>query len=339
MSTLIQEQVSLKRFNTFGIDVRAAWFANINTEADLQELLDNGDAKNIPMLVLGGGSNILFTHDFSGIVIKISIPGIDVVENDGDVFLTAGAGVVWNDLVIFAVEKGYAGLENLSLIPGTVGASPVQNIGAYGVELKDVFSSCTAVAVEDGTKKIFNYDDCAFGYRDSVFKGALQGKYIITSVTFKLSKSPMLNVQYGAIQSELTKRNILDPTIADISRIVAEIRQSKLPDPTTIGNAGSFFKNPIVGIETFEKLKNEHPDAVSFPAGENQFKLAAGWLIEQCGFKGLVDGQTGTWKNQALVLVNHGAATGPEVYSFSERIIQNVERKFGISLEREVNVL
>jgi UDP-N-acetylmuramate dehydrogenase len=339
MSTLIQEQVSLKRFNTFGIDVRAAMFANINTEADLQELLNNADAKNIPMLVLGGGSNILFTHDFSGLVVKISIPGIDVVENGDEVFLTAGAGVVWNDLVIFAVEKGYAGLENLSLIPGTVGASPVQNIGAYGVELKDVFSSCTAVAVEDGKKRTFYYDDCAFDYRDSVFKGRLRGKYIITSVTFKLSKSPMLNVQYGAIQSELERRNIHDPTITDISRIVAEIRQSKLPDPTTIGNAGSFFKNPIIGVETFEKLKNEHPDVVNFPVGNNQYKLAAGWLIEQCGFKGLVDGQTGTWKNQALVLVNHGAATGPEVYSFSERIIQKVEEEFGILLEREVNVL
>lgn len=339
MSTLLQEQVSLKRFNTFGIDVNAALFANIQTEAELKELLGDADAKNIPMLVLGGGSNILFTRDFDGLLIKVSIPGIEVSEMGDDVFLTSGAGVVWNDLVNFAVEKGYAGLENLSLIPGTVGASPVQNIGAYGVELKDVFSSCTALAVADGTKRTFTYDDCAFGYRDSIFKGTLQGKYIITSVTFKLSKSPMLNVQYGAIQSELANRNILNPTIADISRIVSEIRQSKLPDPSTIGNAGSFFKNPIIGAEAFQKLKNEHPDVVSFPVGESQFKLAAGWLIEQCGFKGKIVGQTGTWKNQALVLVNHGSATGAEVYSFSESIIKTVEKTFDIRLEREVNVL
>jgi UDP-N-acetylmuramate dehydrogenase len=339
MSTLIQEQVSLKRFNTFGIDVSAALFANIQTEEELKELLQNSDAKNIPMLVLGGGSNILFTQNFEGLLIKVSIPGIQVVEKGDDVFLTAGAGVVWNDLVVFAVERGYAGLENLSLIPGTVGASPVQNIGAYGVELKDVFSSCTALSIQDGGSRTFSFEDCAFGYRDSVFKRALKEKYIITSVTFKLSKSAKLNVQYGAIQAELAKRNILEPTIADISRIVSEIRQSKLPDPSTIGNAGSFFKNPVVDADVFQKLKIEHPDVVSFPAGENQFKLAAGWLIEQCGFKGIVAGQTGTWKNQALVLVNHGSATGAEVYNFSERIIMTVKETFGIMLEREVNVL
>jgi UDP-N-acetylmuramate dehydrogenase len=339
MSTLIQEQVSLKRFNTFGIDVSAALFANIQTEEELKELLQNSDAKNIPMLVLGGGSNILFTQNFEGLLIKVSIPGIQVVEKGDDVFLTAGAGVVWNDLVVFAVERGYAGLENLSLIPGTVGASPVQNIGAYGVELKDVFSSCTALSIQDGGSRTFSFEDCAFGYRDSVFKRALKEKYIITSVTFKLSKSAKLNVQYGAIQAELAKRNILEPTIADISRIVSEIRQSKLPDPSTIGNAGSFFKNPVIDADVFQKLKIEHPDVVSFPAGENQFKLAAGWLIEQCGFKGIVAGQTGTWKNQALVLVNHGSATGAEVYNFSERIIMTVKETFGIMLEREVNVL
>jgi UDP-N-acetylmuramate dehydrogenase len=339
MSTLIQEQVSLKRFNTFGIDVSAALFANIQTEEELKELLQNPDAKNIPMLVLGGGSNILFTQNFEGLLIKVSIPGIQVLEKGDDVFLTAGAGVVWNDLVVFAVERGYAGLENLSLIPGTVGASPVQNIGAYGVELKDVFSSCTALSIQDGDSRTFSFEDCAFGYRDSVFKRALKEKYIITSVTFKLSKSAKLNVQYGAIQAELAKRNIHEPTIADISRIVSEIRQSKLPDPSTIGNAGSFFKNPVIGAGVFQKLKIEHPDVVSFPAGENQFKLAAGWLIEQCGFKGIVAGQTGTWKNQALVLVNHGSATGAEVYNFSERIIMTVKETFGIMLEREVNVL
>jgi UDP-N-acetylmuramate dehydrogenase len=339
MSLLLEENVSLKNFNTFGIDVSASIFANVTTETALQEILQSDVSKNKPLLVLGGGSNILFTRNFTGLVLKISIPGIEVVESENEVYVTAGAGIVWNELVMFAVQQGYAGLENLTLIPGTVGASPVQNIGAYGVELKDVFYSCTALAIADGSSRSFNIGDCQFGYRDSVFKRELKGQYIITSVTFKLSKNPKLNVQYGAIQAELEKRGIANPGIADISKVVSEIRVSKLPDPATIGNAGSFFKNPIVDRQTYERVKAQFPEVVSFPAGADAFKLAAGWLIEQCGFKGMVAGETGTWKNQALVLVNHGHATGAEVYSFSERIIETVDAKFGILLEREVNIL
>ena len=339
MSPLLEENVSLKSFNTFGIDVSASVFANVITETALREILQSDVSKNKPLLVLGGGSNILFTRDFAGLVLKISIPGIEVSESEEEVFVTAGAGIVWNDLVMFAVQRGYAGLENLSLIPGTVGASPVQNIGAYGVELKDVFYSCQALAIADGSSRTFSISDCQFDYRDSVFKRGLKGKYIITSVTFKLSKKPKLNVQYGAIQTELEKRHISNPGIADISKVVSEIRVSKLPDPATIGNAGSFFKNPIVDRSTYERVKAKFPEAVSFPAGPDSFKFAAGWLIEQCGFKGMIAGETGTWKNQALVLVNHGRATGAEVYSFSERIIQSVAEKFEILLEREVNIL
>ena len=339
MSPLLEENVSLKSFNTFGIDVSASIFANVTTETALREVLQSDVSKNKPLLILGGGSNILFTRDFPGLVVKVSIPGIEVSESENEIFLTAGAGIVWNDLVMFAVKNGYAGLENLSLIPGTVGASPVQNIGAYGVELKDVFFSCQALAIADGSSRTFNIADCQFGYRDSVFKRALKGQYIITSVTFKLSKNPKLNVQYGAIQAELERRQINNPGIADIAKVVSEIRVSKLPDPATIGNAGSFFKNPIVDRQSYERVKAEFPALVSFPAGEDAFKIAAGWLIEQCGFKGMVSGETGTWKNQALVLVNHGHATGAEVYSFSERIIESVASKFGILLEREVNIL
>jgi UDP-N-acetylmuramate dehydrogenase len=339
MSPLVEEKVSLKKFNTFGIDVKARLFVNIRTEKELQDLLQSDITKNQPLLVVGGGSNILFTKDFEGLVIKMNISGIRSLEIGDDVFITAGAGVVWNDLVMFAVKNNYGGLENLSLIPGTVGASPIQNIGAYGVELKDVFQSCRAIAISTGAEREFKAEDCAFGYRESIFKKELKGEYIITSVTLKLSKTPKLNIQYGAIQAELEKRNILQPSIAEVSLVVSEIRVGKLPDPTTIGNAGSFFKNPIIDLKAYKKLHAEFPDFVSYPVGEDRFKVAAGWLIEQCGFKGMTSGQTGTWKNQALVLVNHGSATGAEVYSFSERIIDTVKKKFGIQLEREVNIL
>jgi len=220
-----------------------------------------------------------------------------------------------------------------------VGASPIQNIGAYGVELKDVFYSCTAYEIATGLKKVFYEEDCQFGYRDSVFKNALKGKYIIVSVSFKLSTQANLNTQYGAIQNELASRHIASPTIADISRVVSEIRVSKLPDPSTIGNAGSFFKNPVIVKSQLEAIQNSYPEVVNYPVGNDQYKIAAGWLIESCGFKGMVKGHTGTWKNQALVLVNHGDATGQEVYSFSEQIINEVCQKFGIVLEREVNIL
>jgi UDP-N-acetylmuramate dehydrogenase len=337
--SIIQENISLKPFNTFGVAVSTSFFAEIFSESDLNELLGESIVKTQPLLVLGGGSNLLFTRDFKGLVIKMSIPGISFDVQDNDIMVTAGAGVVWNDLVNYCVNNGFAGIENLSLIPGTVGASPIQNIGAYGVELKDVFHSCAAREIATATERVFKFEDCRFGYRDSIFKNELKGQYIITSVSFKLSKQAKINTQYGAIQTELQSRKIDHPTIADISRVVADIRVSKLPDPSTIGNAGSFFKNPVIEQASFESVFAKFPDLVHYPAPGGKVKLAAGWLIEQCGFKGKIAGHTGTWKNQALVLVNHGSATGQEVYSFSEEIINTVYSKFGIALEREVNIL
>jgi len=335
----LQENISLKPYNTFGIDVKARFFAEIFDKQDLNELSKSTAFLENKLLILGGGSNLLFTEDFDGLVLKVSIPGIDAEFTEFDVTVTAGAGVVWNDLVSYCIDEDFAGVENLTLIPGTVGASPIQNIGAYGVELKDVFESCEAFEIATGNFKQFSFEECQFAYRDSVFKNELKGQYIITSVTFRLNTQKKINSQYGAIQSILIERNIVKPDIADISEIVAEIRVSKLPDPSTIGNAGSFFKNPVIEKEACEKLKLSFPELISYPAGKGMMKLAAGWLIEQCGFKGLVDGHTGTWKNQALVLVNHGGATGKEVYSFSEKIIDTVYGKFGVKLEREVNIL
>jgi UDP-N-acetylmuramate dehydrogenase len=335
----LQQNISLKPYNTFGIDVRAKYFAEIKSEAQLAELFNNPILKTEKLLVLGGGSNMLFTEDFNGIVVKISIEGMRYVIEDHGVRVNAGGGVVWNDLVNYCVDHGFAGIENLSLIPGTVGASPIQNIGAYGVELKDVFSSCRAFEIASGQIKTFEYADCKFGYRDSIFKNELKNQYIITEVSFRLSKQAKLQTHYGAITAELQKRHIAEPTIADIAQVVAAIRVSKLPDPKTIGNAGSFFKNPIISKAQFDDLVAKFPDVVNYPAPDDKVKIAAGWLIEECGFKGKVVGETGTWKNQALVLVNHGHASGQEVYIFSEQIIETVYTKFGVMLEREVNIL
>ena len=338
--SVVQEYKSLKAYNSFGIEVRCRYFVEVFTETDLKQLLQSPIILQYELLVLGGGSNILFTSDFQGLVIKVSIPGISVIaEMDDEIIVGSGAGVVWNDFVNYCVGNGYAGVENLSLIPGTVGASHIQNIGAYGVELKDVFHSCIAYEISSGNSRTFSFEDCRFGYRDSIFKNELKNKYVITSVNFKLNKTGDINTQYGAIKEELAKRNIDNPDISDISKVVAAIRVSKLPDPSTIGNAGSFFKNPVIEQDQFHHLVEHFPDLVNFPLAGGKIKIAAGWLIEQCGFKGKVVGNTGTWKNQALVLVNHGGATGHEVYSFSEQIIEHVDAKFGIRLEREVNIL
>jgi UDP-N-acetylmuramate dehydrogenase len=334
----IQENVSLKNFNTFGIDVSAKYFVEIAHEDDLAELFMDPQWAYMPRLVMGGGSNMLFKNDFDGLVIRINIRGIEHRINHEEVFVEAGAGEVWNDLVNYCVDREYAGIENLSLIPGSVGASPIQNIGAYGVELKDVFKSCKAFEIATGEFKIFTKEDCHFGYRESVFKGELRGQYIITSVKLHLSLVPNVNLKYGAIEQELVSRGITLPTIKDVSRVVSHIRVSKLPDPSTIGNAGSFFKNPVISKEQFAAVLSKSPGVVNYPAGD-AVKLAAGWLIEQCGWKGKVVGHTGTWKNQALVLVNHGGATGEEVYSLSSQIIDSVYSKFGVLLEREVNII
>lgn len=335
----IHENFSLKNLNTFGVEAFSRWYTEINTEQDLVMLFEDEKWKSVDKLILGGGSNMLFTRDFEGLVIKMNIRGIVHKEMGNDIFVQAGGGEVWHDVVMYSVNRNYAGLENLSLIPGSVGASPIQNIGAYGVELKDVFYSCSAFEIKTGKMKVFSKEECKFGYRDSIFKTELKGQYIITEVIYKLSLTPSFNTSYGAIEQELQKRNISNPTIKDISEVVSLIRVSKLPDPSTIGNAGSFFKNPVISFTEFRQLQSTFPDIVHFLLIDGNVKLAAGWLIEQCGWKGKVVGHTGTWKNQALVLVNHGGATGNEVYLLSDAIIKSVNERFKILLEREVNII
>ncbi len=333
----IHENVSLKNFNTFGIEAYARYFVEINHKDELKELFADLKWHNIDRLILGGGSNMLFIKNFDGLVVKINIRGIEHRINHEEVVVEAGAGEVWNSFVNYCVDWGFAGVENLSLIPGSVGASPIQNIGAYGVELKDVFESCEAFEIATGNFIHFNNSDCQFGYRESIFKQEKKGQYIVCNVKFKLSTAGKINISYGAISTELENKNILSPTIKDVSKVVSEIRVSKLPDPSTIGNAGSFFKNPVISKAEFDEIYSAHPNIVHFIVA-NGIKLAAGWLIEQCDWKGKVVGETGTWKNQALVLVNHGNATGKEIYDLSTSIIQSVKEKFGIQLEREVNI-
>lgn len=335
----IHENFSLKNFNTFGVEASARWFVEISHEDDLTQIFSDPQWQTVPLLVLAGGSNMLFTQDFNGLVLRINIRGIEHRISHDDIFVEAGAGEVWNDLVKYCVDFGFAGMENLSLIPGSVGASPVQNIGAYGVELEQVFERCKAFHTSTGKFRVFEKADCRFAYRESVFKQELKGQYIITSVVFKLSASANINTSYGAIQNELLKRGIENPTIKEVSDVVSHIRVSKLPDPSTIGNSGSFFKNPVIEQTDFALLFQAFPEVVHYPAGDGRVKLAAGWLIEQCGFKGVQVGQTGTWKNQALVLVNYGNATGKEVFLFSEKIIDEVWHKFHVKLEREVNIV
>lgn len=339
MSLVIQKNKSLKGHNTFGIEAFARYFVQIESEDQLAELFSIEEFHSIPKLILGGGSNILFTKNFDGLVIFINIKGITHDINGDLVQVTAGAGEVWNGLVQYCVVRDFAGIENLSLIPGTAGAAPVQNIGAYGVELKDVFRSCIAFDTHTMDLVVFKTADCEFAYRDSLFKSIEKGRYIITSISLNLSTIPVINTSYGVIEQELKIQEIHSPSIKDVSDIVSKIRVSKLPDPSTIGNSGSFFKNPIVDVDFFVQVQSDFVDIVHYPINNDKIKIAAGWLIEQCGWKGVREGNTGTWKNQALVLVNHGNASGTDVYEFSEKIISSVYSKFGIVLEREVNVI
>lgn len=334
----IHENVSLKNFNTFGIEAYARYFVEINHKEELVELFNDTQWHQTPRLVMGGGSNILFTQNFDGLVIRMNIRGIEHRINHEEVVVASGAGEPWNDLVNYCVDWGFAGIENLSLIPGSVGASPVQNIGAYGVELKDVFKECEAFEISTGEFKHFNKADCKFDYRESIFKQELKNRYIIVSVKFKLSTQAQINIKYGAISDELLKREIVHPNIKDISQVVSAIRVSKLPDPSTIGNAGSFFKNPVISKLKFDHIHEQFPE-ISHYLVNNEVKLAAGWLIEQCGWKGKVIGNTGTWKNQSLVLVNHGNASGEEIFQLSDAIILSVKEKFNVTLEREVNII
>ena len=335
---MIEKNVSLKPYNTFGLSAEAKLMARVNSIASLQEVLADNSLQKEARFILGGGSNILLTKDIDALVIKNEISGIELIDETEDgFFVKSGAGVVWHELVMHCIENGYAGIENLSLIPGNVGAAPMQNIGAYGVELKNVFHSLEAVEMATGNVETFSSLDCDFGYRESVFKHKLKNQFVISSVTLKLNKQPDFNTSYGAIEEELERIGVTSPTIKNVSQAVINIRQSKLPDPNELGNSGSFFKNPVVPTSKFDDLKALHPTIPGYPAGQNT-KLAAGWLIEQCGWKGKVVGNTGSHIKQALVLVNYGNATGVEIFNLSEQIMKSVYDTFGVQLEREVNV-
>lgn len=340
----IQENISLKRFNTFGIDVIAKQLARFTSVDELQEILAYNQlqtANSRPQtMVLGGGSNLLFTKDVDGLVLKNEIPGIREISEDAHhVYVQAGAGVNWHQFVLHCIGKGWAGVENLSLIPGNVGASPMQNIGAYGVEIKDVFYSLEALHLPDNKIVHFSLNDCAFGYRESVFKRKYRNEFVITHVTFRLNRVPQFNTSYGAIEQELEKMGVKELSIQAVSQAVINIRSSKLPDPAEIGNAGSFFKNPEIPKQQFTTLQAQYPAIVGYNLSNGNVKLAAGWLIEQCGWKGYRKGDAGCHAKQALVLVNYGNATGKELFDLSTAILDSVKQKFGVQLEREVNIV
>lgn len=341
----IQENIRLGKFNTFGINVTARYFTSFASVDEISETLEwyripPGAASNLSLLVLGGGSNILFTQDFAGLILQNGIRGINVLHEDNEhVYVRAGAGENWHQFVLHCIGQDWAGVENLSLIPGNTGAAPMQNIGAYGVELKDVFHALEGYHIRDKEVHTFTLNDCAFGYRDSIFKQELKGQYIILNVTLRLRKKPIFHTSYGAIRQELEKMNVATLSIRAISQAVIKIRSSKLPDPAEIGNAGSFFKNPEIESDTFKELERKFPSIVAFPLSDGRVKLAAGWLIEQCGWKGYRQGDAGCHEKQALVLVNYGNATGKEILDLSERIRNSVREKFGVTLEREVNIV
>ncbi len=341
----ILKNYDLTKLNTFGVSARTKYLVELNNEHDLGELLKSPEFKDSEKLFLGGGSNILFTKDFDGVVVLDRLKGIEIVEENSEiVFVRSMGGEAWHDLVLFAVDRELWGIENLSLIPGTVGAAPMQNIGAYGVELKDVLENVEAYEIETGKKKVFKREECEFDYRSSIFKTKLKGKYFITSVTLKLSKLEKKNIEYKILQDYLEKNRIEVKNSKDISDAVVTIRKSKLPDPVLIGNAGSFFKNVFVTKEKVESLLSTYPDMPYFkeelPSQEEEIiKIPAGWLIERSGWKGRHIGNVGVHENQALVLVNYGGATGEEIKDLSLKIIDSVNSKFGLVLEREVNLV
>jgi UDP-N-acetylmuramate dehydrogenase len=336
----IDSRVSLKPYNSFGLDVQAEFFTMAKSVDDVMEAAAYGSRKGLPLLVLGGGSNVLLRDRVNGLVMVNRITGIELAhEDEHQVWLRVGAGENWHSFVEHCIAKGYAGVENLALIPGCVGASPMQNIGAYGVEINSVFEQLEAIHLATGQRQIFDCEACQFGYRESVFKRSLKGQYVITHVTYRLSKTPSFNVSYGAITQELERMGITDLSLRAVADAVMAIRRSKLPDPAVLGNAGSFFKNPVVGKEVLDRIAAFRPDVPSYPAGVNEVKLAAGWLIEQAGWKGYRSNGCGVHDRQALVLVNHGGATGDELYALSSRIIDDVQAKFGVLLEREVNII
>jgi UDP-N-acetylmuramate dehydrogenase len=337
---VVHENFSLKNLNTFGIDAQARYYTIFSDTEQLQEILSNPAFTETQKLILGGGSNLLFTQNIDGLVLKNNLKGIELIREDADFYyVKAAAGEVWHDLVVHCIEHNYAGLENLSLIPGNVGASPMQNIGAYGVEIKDCFHELEALHIKEKRMQTFDRATCKFRYRESVFKQELKNQFIITSVTYRLNKKPVYKISYGAIEKELELMGVKELSIKAISEAVCAIRSSKLPDPKVIGNAGSFFKNPEVVKSKYEYLQSRFPEIVGYPLENGNVKLAAGWLIEKCGWKGKRFGDAGVHTLQALVLVNYNAATGKEIYRLSQKIMDSVVDTFGVTLEREVNII
>ena len=336
----IIENYPLLKLNTFGIDVKAKYFTSINTINELIEVTKTNVFKDLELLILGGGSNILLTKDFDGLVILNNIKGKEIIDqNQQSIFLKIGAGENWHELVMYCVDNGWGGIENLSLIPGNTGTAPMQNIGAYGVEIKETFIELEALEISSGKIVKFNNSDCEFGYRESVFKNKMKNQYIILNITLELKKNPVLNINYGDVKAILESQNIKNPGIKEVSNAIISIRQSKLPDPKKIGNSGSFFKNPIVSLNQLELIKKKYPNVVNYEINENEFKIAAGWLIERAGWKGKKFNNYGIHEKQALVLVNYGLANGMEIFELSEKIILDIKDKFGIKLEREVNII
>ena len=335
----IQSNFSLKNYNTFGIEAKAKYFVAVHSTDELLTVLqENQDKKKF---ILGGGSNMLLTQDIDALVIHVDIKGKFVLEETEDhVFLQANAGENWHEFVLYAINRDFGGIENMSLIPGNVGTTPIQNIGAYGTEIKDTFFSCQAINIATFETRHFTKEECKFGYRESIFKNEVKDQYIITSVVFKLTKhAHKINISYGDIAAELTKKDIAVPTLVDVSNAIIAIRQSKLPDPKELGNSGSFFKNPIIAKNDFEKIHLLHPEMPSYSVSETEVKVPAGWLIEKAGFKGKRFGDAGIHKNQALVLVNYGNASGQEILNVSKDIQETVKEIFGIEIEAEVNVI
>ena len=336
----IEKNKSLRSFNTFGIDVLAKYFVDAVDEVTIQQIINYKKKEFVTKLILGGGSNILFTKNFNGLVVHNLLKGISVMnEDEHHVYVKAAAGEVWHNFVRWNVERNYAGLENLSLIPGYVGAAPMQNIGAYGAEINDTFYQLEAINLFTGEKVVLSKSDCEFGYRESVFKHRYKNQFIITSVTFCLNKQPRFNVAYGDIQNTLNEMNVCELTLKAVSDAVIKIRASKLPHVGELGNAGSFFKNPTITAQQFHQLKEQHPLMPHYPQKSGEEKIPAGWLIEQCGWKGKQIGNVGAHKSQALVLVNYGGATGNGIIEHAHRIQQSVKDKFGIEIETEVNVI
>ena len=337
----IQENISLKNYNTFGVEAKAHYFVEVHDLHELKYATEFAKINHIKILFLGGGSNLLFTQDFDGLVIKLNLKGIsEEILDENHVLVSAKAGENWHEFVLYTLSKNYGGLENLSLIPGNVGTCPIQNIGAYGTEIKDHFVSCKALNLETSEIEELSLEDCKFGYRDSIFKTSAKGKYVIVEVTFKLTtQNHLIKTEYGAISTELKSLGIENPTIQEVSKAVINIRQSKLPNPAEIGNAGSFFKNPSIPLAQFENLKEKFPEIQGYANGD-WVKVPAGWLIENAGWKGKQIGNVASHKLQALVIINAtGNASGKEIYDFSTQIIESVKEKYGIELEREVNIV